>query len=179
MDDRFASQRKPGLTGRKEAPTYGEVQPSQPARHPQRPVRPPFRAQVAAVQSFVRIQSSSMSLPSRPLGLLRTARGSPDSGLAATATRLLRLSCREPPIHDADPSVQLAGDFIDRHPGGAQAVGLLDPASIMGDSTASAAKFGIRPFSRANGTRDFKGRAAAGTFHESLELVDREGELQP
>lgn len=120
-----------------------------------------------------------MSLPPRSLGLLRTARDSLGSGLAAAATRLLRHSCREPPIHDAEPSVQLAGDFIERHPGGAQAVGLLDPASIMGDSTASTAKFGIRPFSRANGTRDFKGRAAVGAFHEPLEQVDRQGELQP
>ena len=114
-----------------------------------------------------------------PLGLLGTARSSLAWGLAAAATRLLRLSCREPPIHDADPSVQLAGDFIDRHPGGAQAVGLLDPASIVGDSTASATKFGIRPLSRANSARDFKGRVAVGTFHEPLEQVDREGELQP
>src|SRR5882757_965805 len=65
-----------------------------------------------------------MSLSSQSLGLLGTARSSLAWDLAAAATRLLRLSCREPPIHDADPSVQLAGDFVDRQAGGTQAAGL-------------------------------------------------------
>jgi len=41
-----------------------------------------------------------------------------------------------PPRLSLDPSVQLAGDFLDRLTGGTQAAGLLDAASIMGDPTA-------------------------------------------